>query len=226
MVINAHGTGPPRVSDSSHAPSSYMSRQSSRKRVRLSSPTPPEHSRQASSANAPLYNSVSSRGSSRSIMSAIQSQTKPYAPSLPSPTASSPPRPHSRASRAKSMSAASASAGGRIPSRRSLSQASIPISAIVSPRAPTLSNHSTFHMRDPRKPPRRRPVGWSLRLRDADDDGSPFPAWAFWFGFFLPFLWFIASFWRMPRTRTVGTDAEKAIVVDDPQVERGKLLLV
>lgn len=77
-------------------------------------------------------------------------------------------------------------------------------------------------MRDPRKPPRRRPVGWRLRLKTFEDDGSPFPAWAFWFGFFMPVLWFIASFWRMPRTRTVGTDTEKAIVVDDPQVERGK----
>ncbi|KAF9264865.1 hypothetical protein L218DRAFT_986842, partial [Marasmius fiardii PR-910] len=54
----------------------------------------------------------------------------------------------------------------RAPSRRgSISQASIPISALISPHAPSISTNgraTTFHMRDPRKPPRIQSTPWSL----------------------------------------------------------------
>ncbi|KAI3610619.1 hypothetical protein WG66_007153 [Moniliophthora roreri] len=57
--------------------------------------------------------------------------------------------------------------GSRAPSRRgSISQASIPISALISPHAPSISTHTRamqFHMRDPRKP-RIQPTPWTLAL--------------------------------------------------------------
>ncbi|KAJ3994195.1 hypothetical protein F5050DRAFT_1896751 [Lentinula boryana] len=55
----------------------------------------------------------------------------------------------------------------RAPSRRgSMSQASIPISALISPHAPSISHPSAsvFHMRDPRKPPRIQSTPWTLSL--------------------------------------------------------------
>lgn len=58
----------------------------------------------------------------------------------------------------------------RAPSRRgSISQASIPISALISPHAPSISHQhaSTFHMRDPRKPPKVQPTNWSLSFPQA-----------------------------------------------------------
>ena len=37
-------------------------------------------------------------------------------------------------------------------------------------------------------------------------------------------LWWIAALWRVPKTRVVGgTDTEKAVPLDDPQVEFGAL---
>ena len=51
--------------------------------------------------------------------------------------------------------------------RGSISQASIPISALISPHAPSISTNTraqTFHMRDPRRPPRVQPTPWSLSL--------------------------------------------------------------
>lgn len=204
------------MSNSSHAPSSFYS-QKSRKRVRLSSPMiTPDHSRAGSSTNVPAFGSISSKASSRSnVFSQSQSQNIMQ-------SHSSPPRPMSRASRAKSVSVTSAVAsGGRMPKRRSMSQSSIPLSAIITPHAPSIDRRSSYYMRDPRKLPKRT-VGWTLRLRSADDEGSPIQAWAFWLGFFLPVLWWIASFWHVPQTRMVGTDPEKAIPMDDPHIERGE----
>ncbi|KAH8114790.1 hypothetical protein DFH11DRAFT_1508518 [Phellopilus nigrolimitatus] len=207
---------PQRNSNSSHAPSSFQSFQSqkSRKRVRLSSPATPDQSRPGSAQNASHLNSVSSRASSRSaaVNSHIQRPTSRM----------SPPRPVSRASRAsRAMSASGVSSSGAGPRpKRSLSQSSIPLSAILSPRAPSVDRLSTFYMRDPQKPPSPRDVGWSLRFRSPDDVGSPLQAWSFWFGFLFPLLWWIASLWRLPKTRMVGTDTEKAITVDDPHIER------
>lgn len=207
--------GSQRNSTASHAPSSFQSHKS-RKRVRLSSPmATPDHSRPGS-AVPPNLDSVSSRGSSRSAVS--NSHFKQSTNKL------SPQRSQSRASRASRAMSGTSSGAGTVPfpKRRSLSQSSIPISAILSPRAPSLDRLSSFHMRDPQKPSPKRDVGWSLRLSSRDEKGSPFMAWAFWFGFLFPLLWWVASFWRIPKTRMVGTDTEKAVIVDDPFFERGK----
>jgi hypothetical protein len=109
--------------------------------------------------------------------------------------------------------------------RPSLSQISIPISALVSPHAPSISRSSTFHMRDPRKPKKVQGTGWALSFKDADNEenGSPVQAWCFFLGFIIFPIWWVASFLKVPKTRTVGgTDVEKAVVVDDPQVEHGE----
>ena len=78
-------------------------------------------------------------------------------------------------------------------------------------------------MRDPRRPPRVQSTSWVLRLRSEDEDGSPVHAWCFFVGFILFPIWWVASFWRIPETRRVGgTDTEKAVTLDDPQVEHGE----
>lgn len=104
-----------------------------------------------------------------------------------------------------------------------MSQTSIPISALVSPHAPSVLHPGAYHMKDPRKP-KIQGTGWALAFKDMDneEEGSPVQAWLFFLGFvFFPF-WWVASLWRIPKTRTVGgTDTEKAVVVDDPQVEHG-----
>ncbi|KAK7469333.1 hypothetical protein VKT23_003814 [Stygiomarasmius scandens] len=60
----------------------------------------------------------------------------------------------------------------RAPSRHSrrgsISAASIPISALISPHAPSVSRHSAiYHMRDPHKPPRVQSTPWSLSFPEA-----------------------------------------------------------
>lgn len=187
--------GAPRVSNSSHAPSSFFS-YNSRKRARMTSPADQSHPRSASNIG-----SWSSRTSSHA-------QPNPPTPSRP----------------ASQRAVSFASEGGRPPSRsaRSMSQSSIPISAILSPRPASVDRRSSFHMRDPRKPPRLRDVGWKLRFRTRDEEGSPLQAWCFWAGFLFPPMWWFAAFTRTPKTRVVGgADNEKAITVDDPQIERG-----
>ena len=108
--------------------------------------------------------------------------------------------------------------------RRSMSEVSFPISALVAPHAPSISRSSTYHMRDPRRPPKIQPTEWSLKLKGPDEDGSPIQAWCFFIGFVLFPIWWVASFTPIPKTRRVGgTDTEKAVTLDDPQVEHGML---
>ncbi|KAF9453167.1 hypothetical protein P691DRAFT_629213, partial [Macrolepiota fuliginosa MF-IS2] len=110
-------------------------------------------------------------------------------------------------------------------SRRSLSQASIPISALISPHAPSVSNSGKFHMRDPRKPAPVQSTPWSLALPSEVESGqgSPLCAWFFFVGFVLFPLWWIASFVGVPKTRrlddTSAGGVEKGVILDDPQVE-------
>ena len=79
-------------------------------------------------------------------------------------------------------------------------------------------------MRDPRRPPRRMETGWALRFRTSEEEGSPVHAWMFYIALVLFPLWWIAALWRVPKTRVVGgTDTEKAVPLDDPQVEFGAL---
>ncbi|KAJ7071374.1 hypothetical protein C8F01DRAFT_1110281 [Mycena amicta] len=126
------------------------------------------------------------------------------------------------------------------PSRRSISQSSIPISALISPHAPSIalsSRQNAFHMRDPHKPPKIQPTGWTLSLgrldfrgndtwrRFTETGGSPLHAWLFFIGFVVFPVWWVASFMHVLRTRRVGHDtegkgqSEAQVVLDDPQVE-------
>jgi len=132
-------------------------------------------------------------------------------------------------------SASHTSHGGRAPSRRSLSQASIPLSALVSPHAPSVGRSGTFHMRDPRKPPPVQNTPWTLSFPShmqegesrwdfrswVERGGSPLHAWLFFIGFVIFPLWWAAALCiPIPRTRRLGgTDAEKGVILDDPQVE-------
>lgn len=139
---------------------------------------------------------------------------------------------------AASASYTSHSQNHRAPSRRSLSQASVPISALISPHAPSIGRLSTFHMRDPRKPSPIQRTPWSLSLPLPppsgesrwssqgwlERGGSSFHAWLFFIGFVLFPLWWIAALLiPIPRTRTLGgvVDAEKGVILDDPQLEHG-----
>lgn len=121
-------------------------------------------------------------------------------------------------------------------SRRSLSQASIPISALVSPHAPSVGRSGAYHMRDPRKPPPVQSTTWGLafpsQVQESESrwawkgwverGGSPLHAWIFFIGFILFPLWWAAAFIPVRQTRRLGgTDAEKGVILDDPQLEHG-----
>lgn len=137
------------------------------------------------------------------------------------------------------------------PSRRSISQASIPISALISPHAPSLSHRSAiFHMRDPRRPAPIQPTSWSLSLPEGfsrwtwkdiferlrgrvssekgseqvgwiEGGGSPLHAWLFFVGFVIFPIWWIAGF-LVGIPKTRRLEGhEKGVVLDDPQVEHG-----
>ncbi|KAF7365607.1 hypothetical protein MVEN_00434200 [Mycena venus] len=155
----------------------------------------------------------------------------------PEPT---PPRPASRTGSVSAANTTSASSRGsaphphqhsqhpsRAPSR--MSQASLPISALVSPHAPSVARSgmgTAYHMQDPRKPPRVQPTRWGLVLGDGgwrQGGGSPVHAWLFFLGFVLFPLWWVAGFCvPIPQTRRLGDEeGEKGrgLVVDDPQWE-------
>jgi hypothetical protein len=122
----------------------------------------------------------------------------------------------------------------RPPSRHSLSQTSIPISALISPHVASVGRIGTFHMRDPRKPNPVQSTPWSLSFPSHVDPGeprwawrgwverggSPIHAWLFFIGFIIfPIWWLAALFIPVPRTRHLPADAEKGVILDDPQVE-------
>lgn len=101
-------------------------------------------------------------------------------------------------------------------------------------------------MRDPRKPAPVQRTSWSLAFPSevqrgesrwelkswVERGGSPLHAWLFFVGFVGFPLWWVASFVGVPRTRRLagGSDvvaggvgnAEKGVVLDDPQVEHGR----
>ncbi|KAF5315130.1 hypothetical protein D9619_007234 [Psilocybe cf. subviscida] len=122
----------------------------------------------------------------------------------------------------------------RPPSRHSLSQASIPISALISPHVASVARMGTYHMRDPRKPNPVQNTPWTLSFPSHVDSeesrwswrgwvergGSPIHAWLFFIGFIIfPIWWLAALFIPVPRTRHLPADAEKGVILDDPQVE-------
>jgi len=187
---------PNRASPSSGSSHGHAPSSYHRKRARLTTSTSlPDHSHTAANTG-----SWSSRGSQ---------------------TPQSGQRPTSRGSATRAASTIATS--HRAPSRRSISQVSIPISALISPHAPSLSRSSTFHMRDPRRPAPIQPTPWSLHFPSAaaGEAGSPVHAWLFFVGFLVFPLWWIAGFLLpIPRTRKVGeSEVEKGVVLDDPQVE-------
>jgi hypothetical protein len=91
-------------------------------------------------------------------------------------------------------------------------------------------------MRDPRKPPPVQSTTWSLgfpsQVRQGESrwafqgwverGGSPMHAWFFFIGFILFPLWWAGSFIPVRRTRRLGSDAEKGVILDDPQLEHGE----
>ena len=124
----------------------------------------------------------------------------------------------------------------RPPSRHSVSQASIPISALISPHVASVGRVGSYHMRDPRKPSPVHNTPWSLSFPSHVDPeesrwawrgwvergGSPLHAWLFFIGFIIfPIWWLAALFIPVPRTRHLPADAEKGVMLDDPQVEHG-----
>lgn len=216
-------TGTPRVSNSSHAPSSFNSYGRKRPRVSSSPMTTPDRSNPGSihEFRTPSRNSVRA--------------TTPHTPSRPgshketsivsSGEGGAITRSNSQKRQSRHQHQNSRDQGSQRQQRRQsmsqYSQTSIPISAILSPHAPSIDRLSTFHMRDPRKPPLKRSVGWTLKFSSGGEPGSPMQAWCFWVGFVLPPIWWLAAFWSIPETRIVGADTEKAVTVDDPQIERG-----
>ncbi|KAI0642948.1 hypothetical protein C8Q79DRAFT_916181 [Trametes meyenii] len=201
FVLPEGGRRSHHTSEVSRAPSSYSH---DRKRARLSTTT----------------SSASPSPSKQGSMSRHPTDSWPSRAAIPTSL-------HRATSKTASMRSGArpesmiASASRHADRRRSMSEISIPISALVAPHAPSISVRSSmYHMRDPRKPPRIHPTPWSLQLRNLEQDGSPAHAWFFFIGFILFPLWYVASFWRIPKTRQVGgTDTEKAVTLDDPQVE-------
>ncbi|KAG6867693.1 hypothetical protein C0993_012201 [Termitomyces sp. T159_Od127] len=195
----------------SNAPSSYH-----RKRARLSAPQESRPNSCASnSSNQTKNQNAATTGSWSSKMSKNSGFVAPHhTPSLrPVPTSYHTPQ--------------------RESSRRSISQASIPMSALISPHAPSISPSTTFHMRDPRKPAPIQSTSWSLSLPVGsaepgegwrgwiDRGGSPLHAWLFFVGFVLFPLWWVASCMRIPKTRTLDGQEKGVVMIDDPQVEHG-----
>ncbi|KAF9221550.1 hypothetical protein BS17DRAFT_252813 [Gyrodon lividus] len=194
-----------RISNSSHAPSSYH-----RKRARLSSTSPfatPLQSRPPSVQEKPHSgsnnNHFASLSSSTGARMALPLRTPSRAASIRSQQPQNSTRNHHER-------------------HQSMSQVSIPISAFVSPHAPSISKSTKFHMRDPRKPPKKPDdTEWGLCFATDDKAGSPLQAWCFFLGFILfPVWWMAGLFLRIPKTRVVGdADVEKAVTIDDPQIE-------
>ncbi|KAJ7258740.1 hypothetical protein B0H12DRAFT_434386 [Mycena haematopus] len=115
------------------------------------------------------------------------------------------PRPPSRSGSMSAANTGSASSRGSAPRQQSgytsrapsrISQASVPISALVVPHAPSVVRSemgTAYHMQNPRKPPRVKPTGWGLVFGDG---GSPVQAWLFFVGFVLFPVWWVAGFGR------------------------------
>ncbi|OBZ71246.1 hypothetical protein A0H81_08458 [Grifola frondosa] len=190
---------PPESHHVSRAPTSYR-----HKRARLSSsPSPsPGHSRPSSTHGAANRRNSDSWPSRSDIPHSLRRAASKTA------SARSGRRPASTVDER------------RADKRRSMSEISFPLSAIITPHAPSISRSSIYHMRDPRRPPKVMPTPWVVHLRSEAQDASPLQAWFFFIGFILFPIWWVASFMPIPKTRQMGgTDLEKAVTLDDPQVE-------
>ncbi|THH17266.1 hypothetical protein EW146_g3516 [Bondarzewia mesenterica] len=154
-----------RSSNAPRVPSSYH-----RKRARLSSPHPtPASSRAGSTTSPPNYTGTwSSNASSRAPARPSSRAPSAHSGSVPGPS-----------------SVLHTSLAESHERRRSLSQVSIPISALITPHVPSVGRSSTFHMRDPRRPSRKLETPWTLRFKSDEEEGSPVQAWLFFFWFFV-----------------------------------------
>lgn len=95
-------------------------------------------------------------------------------------------------------------------------------------------------MRDPRKPAPIQSTPWSLsfpsriendqnrweRTSWSERGGSPLCAWLFFTGFLVFPVWWATWLVGVPQTRRlvdgIVAEREKAVVLDDPQVEYGE----
>ncbi|KAL1746334.1 hypothetical protein HDZ31DRAFT_34528 [Schizophyllum fasciatum] len=236
----------------STAPSSYT-----RKRARLSNASSPDarlrpradrsgHRQQPttpSPSRAHVHRQHSTHGRTDSTASRASRRSSlpgamPFAAIFEPPQETANLRPPSRSARPPSRAPSSVRrhvpSVHRAPSRISrssmISGSSIPISALVAPRAPSVSVASQsrqFHMRDPHRPPRVHSTPWSLSLPSPGDDeypwwkpwagenASPPQAWIFFVSFVLFPLWWVGGFvLRIPKTRRIG---------DAPDLEKGKM---
>ncbi|KAN0127963.1 hypothetical protein V8E53_014217 [Lactarius tabidus] len=100
--------------------------------------------------------------------------------------------------------------------RRSVSQRSIPISALLMPHLLSIGRASSaYHMRDLRRPPRRMETGWRCVFARLKRRGRLSRL-----GCFMSPLCSSALVDRCCLARVVGgTDTEKAAPLDDPQIE-------
>ncbi|EJF60956.1 hypothetical protein BD309DRAFT_859917 [Dichomitus squalens] len=205
FAIPTDGRRSQHVSEVSKPPSSYQGRKRARLSTSGASPSASPGPSRPGSVQRQLTDSWPSRSGAPGALHRATSKTA-SAPSA---------RPESMSTNAHRHGQA------HVDRRRSMSEISFPISALVAPHAPSMSVRSGgYYMRDPRKPPKIQPTPWTLRLNSAEEQGSPVHSWMFFIGFILFPLWWLASFWRIPQTRRVGgTDTEKAVTLDDPQVE-------
>ncbi|KAJ3810002.1 hypothetical protein F5876DRAFT_42702 [Lentinula aff. lateritia] len=210
------------TSSSSQAPSSYT-----RKRARLSTAATTSAAGLAATMTALGENEVTgSRSSSRSEAQRNQNAATTGTWNSTRSRTASIMRSQSRTSHRSQNTPISRPLSVAPSKRGSISQASIPISALISPHAPSISHRpaSTFHMRDPRKPPKIQPTPWAPALPRTgygEHGGSPPHAWLFFLGFIIFPVWWIAAFLKIPKTRSIegGHDGQKSVVLDDPQVE-------
>ncbi|KAJ3913060.1 hypothetical protein F5877DRAFT_53041 [Lentinula edodes] len=203
------------TSSSSQAPSSYT-----RKRARLSTAATTSAAGLAATMTALGENEVTgSRSSSRSEAQRNQNAATTGTWNSTRSRTASIMRSQSRTSHRSQNTPISRPLSVAPSKRGSISQASIPISALISPHAPSISHRpaSTFHMRDPRKPPKIQPTPWTPALPRT----GPPHAWLFFLGFIIFPVWWIAAFLKIPKTRSIegGHDGQKSVILDDPQVE-------
>ncbi|KAK7044559.1 hypothetical protein R3P38DRAFT_2879472 [Favolaschia claudopus] len=210
----------PPTSSRSHSDSSTRGKRKADAVEGAGTNTPPKSMK----ATAPPLN-PSHPSSSSHAPSSFHRQKRAKVSESPSPRAMS------RAASASAPNTPSASSHrsashqqSRSLSRAHSSQASLPISALVTPNAPSVTRSrmgASYYMQDPRRPPRIQRTGWRLTFGDG---GSPVHAWLFFVGFVLFPLWWVGGLCvPIPRTRRLGGDAEEKgreqVILDDPQME-------
>lgn len=91
---------------------------------------------------------------------------------------------------------------------RNVSQISIPISAIISPRAPSLHRRpsSTTRGHDALKN-KERQITWEESWQ-LDRSEMPLQAWLFLVGLVFPFAWWLGSLWPISNSPTAGNPDE------------------